>query len=191
MKKIACPNCNTQACDDTSVFCYKCGAQLPANIPEKKNVRDLNFRMKVPKKESIGSRTGSLLPRKPGSIEHIKPIEICARCGTPIIDKNKIFCPGCTAYVRDTSSREETPIRQYSVSQTLDKNPVITPEIYQYTENKTIKEQEPVLIQGTRNPINPKASGWKIITIVAAIAILFFVLMMIVMLMFSFWVSLY
>jgi uncharacterized Zn finger protein (UPF0148 family) len=189
MTKIVCPKCNTQANNDTSFFCIKCGAQLYANIPEKKNARDLNFGMNVLKKESTSARDDSLVSRKPGSIERIKPRESCAHCGTPIIDKNGFFCTKCTAFIRDIPSREESPTIKHSVSESLDKKPVISPKIYQNTENKRIKKQEPVLIQGTSNPINPMATGWKSIIILAGIVFLFFMLM--VMLIFTFWVSLY
>ena len=173
MTKIVCPKCNTQAYDDTSFFCIKCGAQLSANIPEKKNVRDLNSGMTVLKKESTSARDDSLVSRKPGSIERIKPVEICAHCGTPIIDKNGFFCTKCTAFVREIPSREESPLIKHSFSKSLDKKPVISPKIYPNTDNTTIKKQEPVLIQETSYPINPKATGWKSIIILAGIVFLF------------------
>ena len=191
MIKIVCPKCNTQAYYDTSLICITCGAQLSANIPEKKNARDLNFEMKILKKGSMSARDDSRLSRKPGSIMRINPIEICAQCGTPIIDKNRFFCTKCSAFVREIPSKEESPIIIYPVSKSLDKKPVITHKIYQNTENRTIKKQEPVLIQETRNPINPKATGRKSIIILAGIAFFFFMLMLMVMLMFTFWVSLY
>ena len=191
MTTIVCPKCNTQAYDDTSLFCIQCGAQLSADIPEKKKVRDLNFGMNVLKKESMSSRDDSLLSRKPGSIKRIRPIEICAHCGTSIIDKNGFFCTNCTAFVRDIPSREESPIIQHSASKSPDKKPVINHQNYQNTKNKTQKKQEPALIQGPRNPINPKATGGKFTLILAGIAILFFMLILMVMLMFTFWVSLY
>ena len=189
MTKIVCPKCNTLANDDTSFFCIKCGAQLCANIPGKKNARDLNSVMKVLKKESTSAPDGSLVSRKPGSIERIKPIEICAHCGTPIIDENGFFCTKCSAFIRDIPSREESPTIKHSVSESLDNIPVISPKIYQTTENRIIKIQKPVLIQRTRNPINPIATGWESIIILAGITFLLFMLM--VMLIFTFWISLY
>jgi len=190
MTKIACPRCNTQAHDDTAVFCYKCGTQLSADIPEKKNTSELNFGMKVLKKDSIGARDDSLLPRKPGVIKRIMPIEICARCGAPVIDKNRIFCTNCTAYVRDISSRGESLIFKHSVLKFLDKKPVIAPEIDKNTEIRTVKEQEPQLILGTSHPLKSKAKGWKLIIILAGIVIFLFMLMLMVMFMFTFWTSL-
>jgi len=190
MTKIVCPECNTPAYDDTSLFCYKCGAPLPV-IQKKKDALHGNFGREVLKKESRSIRDDTPLSRKPVSVSQIKPVEICARCGAPITDKDKVFCSRCTANLLDTPSGEEFPIIPPVVSKSKEKNLVSTPWIYQDAGNKTIKEPEPVPVQEAGNPIVAKTSGWNVILIVAAIAILLFVLMMIVMLMFTFWVSLY
>lgn len=191
MAKITCPKCNAQAIDDSSFFCYRCGMQL-SEIPEIKNARDLNIGMKLVKKESMNARDDSLLSRnrKPGSIKRIKTIEICAYCGAPVIDKNNIFCPKCAANVRDLPTGEKSPIIQHSVSTSLEKKQVINSEIYQNTKNKVINGQESVLIQGT-SIINLKTGKWKLIIGLAGLLIVFIMLMLIVMLMFTFWVSLY
>ena len=188
MKKNACPECNTPAYDDTSFFCYKCGAQLSADIPEKRP--DLNFRMKNSKNTSKISRDDPPISRWPRQNNLIKPIEICSRCGNPVIDKTMIFCPKCTAYVRDVPKGEEMSVIKYPVPESLLKKPVITDEIYHHPEYTAIKKQEP-MPQGTGNPINPKASGWKLMRILAALAILLSMLILMVVLMFTFWVSLY
>jgi len=188
MKKNACPECNTPAYDDTSFFCYKCGAQLSADIPEKRP--DLNFRMKNSKNTSKISRDDPPISRWPRQNNLIKPIEICSRCGNPVIDKTMIFCPKCTAYVRDVPNGEEMSVIKYPVPESLLKKPVITDEIYHHPEYTAIKKQEPIP-QGTGNLINPKASGWKLMRILAALAILLSMLILMVVLMFTFWVSLY
>jgi hypothetical protein len=181
MTKIVCPKCNTQAYDDTSFFCHACGAQLSTPVQGKKNAGDLSFGVKVLKKESVSARDDTPLSWKPGSIKRIKPVP----------DENRIYCTRCTAYVRDTPSKEEVLVTQPSVLKVPAKTPVTLPEISQETENRTIQEQHPAPLQEAGITLLPKASRWKIIIIVGAIAILFFMLMMIVMLMFTFWASVY
>ena len=189
MTKRVCPKCSIQAYDATSFFCHKCGTQLLAYIPETKNSGDPNSEMDIPKKESMIARYDSL-SRKPGSIPRIKPIEICARCGSPIIDKNRIFCTTCSPYVRDIVSGDESTVIQHPISRYPDTKTVSTPEIYQPREGKTILEQEPGLIQGIPVPIHLKAPKWKLLIILAGLAIFFLMLILIVMLMLNFWVSL-
>jgi hypothetical protein len=163
---------------------------LSADIPENRNAADRSSGIKVLKKESMSARDHILLPREPGLNQRIRAVEICTRCGAPVIDKSRIFCTNCTAYVRDISSKGESLIVHQSVLKSLDKKPVAAPEICQEAETRTIKEQEPVLVQGTSNPLHPKATGWKLIIILAGIAIFFVMVMLVVMFMFSLWRSL-
>lgn len=189
MTKTVCPKCNTLAYDDTSFFCHACGAPLSVPVQEKRNARDLSFGVKVPKKEPVSARDDTPLSRKPGSIQQIMPVEICARCGEPIPDENRIYCSRCSAYVHDIPLKEQVPVTQPPVLKAPVKVPVAPPEIYQDTENRILHEQHPAPLQGTENSLHPEASRWKIIIIVGAIAAIFFMLIMIVMLMFTFFAS--
>jgi hypothetical protein len=65
----------------------------------------------------------------------IKPIEICAQCGSPIIDTNRIYCKTCGAHIVEGMSVDVLPITK----------------------------QEPTLINDTSIPSNPKANEWKLI----------------------------
>jgi len=189
MTKTVCPKCNTQAYDDTSFFCHACGAPFSVPVQEKKNARDLSFGVKVPKKEPVSARDDTPLSRKPGSINRIRPVEICARCGEPIPDANLMYCSTCAAHVREVPLIEEVPVIQPPVLKAPGKIPVTPPEIYQDTEDRILHEQHPAPLQGAEKSLHPEASRWKIIIIVGAIAVIFFMLVMLVMLMFTFFAS--
>jgi|GEM_PF-5327151 hypothetical protein len=230
-----CPKCNTKAYDDTSFFCYKCGAQLLVQVPEKKKDRVQNYGVKVPVKEPIYERATAPLSPKPASVHPVKTIEICAQCGNPITDKNRIFCQECGANIREVLSGEMSSIVKHSVLEPIAKpfavypkpeieivkvqepvlfketstpavypkpeieivkvqEPVLfketsTPAVYPKPEIEIVKVQEPVLFKGTTTqgmgiPSYPKANKWRSIFILAGIALLFFILMLTLLLMF-------
>jgi ribosomal protein L37E len=194
MTKTVCPKCNTQAYDDTSFFCHACGAPLSVPVQEKKTARDHSFGVKIPKKESGSARDDTPLPRKPGSIKRIMPVECCARCGEPLPDENRMYCARCAAYVRDTPEKEEVqfihppvPEAPRTIPEAPRTIPAAPPKISQDTG--TFQEQHPAPLKGAEIPLHPKASPWKIIIIIGAIAVLFLMLIMIVMLMFTFMAS--
>jgi len=175
-----CPKCYTQSYDDTSFFCFKCGMRLLVHIPEKKKDISQSFRIKVSDKESMYTRDDSLLLQKSASIPPIKPIEICAQCGDQIIDKNRIFCKNCGAYIREVLSGDVSCIVKHSVLEPPDK----TPKVDQNSEVKTIKEQEPALMKVTNLPLNSKVNEWRSIFILAGIVILFFIFMLTLLLVY-------
>jgi hypothetical protein len=147
-----CPKCNTQVYDDTSLFCYKCGTQLPVHIPEKKEDSSQNYGFIVPGEKSEHARHTSLVSSKSASIHPIKPIEICAQCGSPIIYNNRIFCKNCGAYVREVPS----------------------------SDIPSIVKQETKLIKETSTPSNPKANKLRFIVIIAGLVILVIVVLILV-----------
>ncbi len=189
MTKTVCPKCNTQVYDDTSFFCHACGAPLSVPAQVKKNARDLSPGVKIPKKESGSARDDTPLPRKPGPVKRIMPVECCARCGEPLPDENRMYCARCAAYVRDTPEKEEVQLIHPPVPDAPGTIPRAFPEISHDTGNRTLQEQHPAPLKGAEIPLHPKASPWKIIIIIGAIAVLFLMLIMIVMLMFTFMAS--
>lgn len=189
MTKTVCPKCNTQAYDDTSFFCHACGAPLSVPVQEKKTARDHSFGVKIPKKESGSARDDTPLPRKPGSIKRIMPVECCARCGEPLPDENRMYCTRCAAYVHDTPEKEKVQFKYPPVPEAPHTIPAAPPEISQDTGNSILQEQHPAPLKEAEIPRHPKASPWKIIIIIGAIAVLFIMLIMIVMLMFTFMAS--
>ena len=191
MTKTVCPKCNTLAYDETSSFCHACGARLSVPVPVKKSAGERGFGVRVPKKESMSVRDDTPLLKKPASIKRMSPVEICARCGEPVPDENRMYCARCTAYVRDTPSQEEVTVPRPAVLKAPGKIAVIPPEISQDTENRPFREQHPAPLPGAETPSRPGESRWKILSIAGAIAILFLMLMMIVVLMFTFWASVY
>ena len=176
-----CPKCNTQAYDDTSFFCFKCGTRLPVHIPEKKNNSSQSYGIKGSDKEYKYTRDAALFSPKPASIHPIKPIEICAQCGDLIIDKNRIFCKNCGAYIQEIPSGDASSIVKHSVVESR----VKTPGVYQNPEIKTIKKQEPALMKESRLPSNLKADTWRSIVILVGFVILFFSLILTLLLMFQ------
>ncbi len=189
MTKTVCPKCNTLAYDETSFFCHACGARLSAPVRVTTSAGERGSGVRVPKKESMSVRDDTPLLKKPAPIKRISPVEICARCGEPVPDENRIYCARCTAYVRDTPSPEEVTVNRSPVLKAPGKIAVIPPEIYQDTENQPFREQHPVPPEAAENPPRPGASRWKLLSIAGAIAILFFMLVMIVVLMFTFFAS--
>ncbi len=182
MKKTVCPACNTQAYDVTSLFCHACGAPLSRHIPEKHaNPRS---GLSSLKKGPLGARNDSLIPRKPRLITHIEPAETCSRCGAPILDKNRVFCTGCSALVLDVPSGDTLFVRNSPVPSPN------TPVLRQDDGNRTMKVQEPVQVQAD-HPIQPEAARRKFIIMIAGIAALVVMLVLVVILIFTFWTSLY
>jgi len=177
-----CPKCNAQVYDDTSFFCYKCGMQLPVHIREKEKDRSQTHGRQVPDRGSTYVQADSLVSPEPALIQPVKPVftyvrddsqvlpkpsaihpanpvEICAQCGSPIINKNRIYCKNCGAYIH-----QEMP-----------------------TDVSSIVNQEPALIKETSIPLNPKANDWKsivkfIVKCAGFVIILFFIFFMLYLL---------
>jgi hypothetical protein len=227
-----CPKCDARAYDDTSFFCYRCGADLQhciqekVCIPEKKNMRSLSYSIIAPEKEftsilddshvslkpvsdrpikvesipereddegflkpvsiesikpgSIPKRGDSEFLPKPSAINPAYPVEICAKCGDQIINKNRIFCPNCGSYIREELSGDISSIVKHPVIDPFikipnrDQNPIVG----------TRKDHVPTVIQITGVPLNPKADERRSIFILAGIAIIFFILFAVLLLMF-------
>ena len=157
MTKTVCPKCNTQAYDDTSFFCHACGAPLSVPVQEKKTAHDHSFGVKILKKESGSARDDTPLPRKPGSIKRIMPVECCARCGEPLPDENRMYCARCAAYVRDTPEKEEVQFIHPPVPEAPRTIPAAPPKISQDTG--TPEKQHPAPLKGAEIPLHPKSSG--------------------------------
>jgi ribosomal protein L37E len=191
MTKTVCPKCNTLAYDDTSFFCHACGARLSVPVPVKKSAGERGSGVRVPKKGSMSVRDDTPLLKKSAPIRRMSPVEICARCGEPVPDENRMYCAKCTAYVRDTLTQEEVTIPRPPVLKAPGKTAVIPPEIPQDTEHRPFREPHPAPPEAAENPPRPGESRWKILSIAGAIAILFLMLVMIVVLMFTFWASVY
>ena len=99
--------------------------------------------------------------RKPAPIQTVKPVEICAQCGGPIINKNRVFCENCGVNIREELSGGVSSMVKHPVL-----NPRIsTPVIHKNTEDRTIKKQESVLVQGSGELLQPKTR--KLIVILA------------------------
>ncbi len=133
MKKTVCPKCNVPAYDDTALFCYKCGTQYSKGIPEKKNPVYPGSGMRVLNKESARTRDDVPKVQKPGPVNRITPVEICARCGEPVVDSNRIYCTTCAAFVRDVPLKEEPVLIHNHFEKSLYENPVKIPEPGQNT----------------------------------------------------------
>jgi len=79
MPEIKCPKCNTQIYDNTSFFCYRCGAKLSANIPEKApDLREVKDHLKyykttTPERKSGVIRDDPLSAQKPTAVQPVKP----------------------------------------------------------------------------------------------------------------------
>ncbi len=190
MKKTVCPKCNFEAYDDTALFCYKCGTQFSADIPKKTNPVDPGSGMRGLNKEPARTRDDVPKVQKPGPVNRITTVEVCARCGEPVGDTSRIYCTTCAAFVRDVPLKEEPVLIHNHGEKSLYENPVKIPEPGQNTRNRTIQHTEPGPVQAT-GPVNPKETGRKLIIILAGIAILFIMLILVVLLLFTFWASLY
>jgi ribosomal protein L37E len=183
-----CPRCNTQAYDDTSFFCYKCGTQLPALIVEKMERKRPVSQISSPVvslKKRIGTSIDASPSMKSISFHRIEPVEICANCGVPIYDKSRIFCADCGAYVREDLTENRPSELKYSVAEPF-------PKIKGGSQTfscTTINQQESVLKKGMNiniavNQPNPKSREWKSIIILAGIAISFFIIMLMLLIIF-------
>ena len=196
--QIFCPKCNTKAYDDTSFFCHKCGMQLPVHIREKEKDRPQTHGRIVPDSESIYIQDDSLRSPEPALIDPVKPeppyvrddskvlpkpsathpanpVEICAQCGGPIIDKSRIFCKMCGANIREELSGGVSSIVKYPVPDTLK-----SPAAYQNPQIETTKEQDAVLIEETHiSPISK--NKWRLIAVIVGIVLLFFIYLLILL----------
>jgi hypothetical protein len=178
-----CPKCHTQAYDDTSFFCYRCGAPLRDTIPKKITEGPQKIRTKVPEKKPRNEAGKFPVLPKASSIHSIKPIEICAQCGGPVADKNRIFCKNCGANIREILSGEGSLNIKHTVS-----NPLVKlPGFHRNPKIGAIKEFEPALESisslGSGISSNPKTNERRSIFILAGIAFLFFILMLFFLLM--------
>ena len=153
MPEIKCPKCNTLTYDNTSFFCYRCGAQLSANIPEKaldlRKGRDYPkyYKAITPERKSGIIRDDLLSAPKPAPLQplkpepgddffpepkpapaqQVKPVEICAHCGGPITSKNNIFCESCGVNIREELSGGVSSIVNHPVLNPRVSTPVSTP----------------------------------------------------------------
>ena len=210
MTKIPCPKCNSQAYDDNSIFCYKCGTQLSSITqerlpgPEKKNTLSPRYKTLFPEKKTPFIMDDPLPSQKPApvqpvrpehpkdtplkppsaSVHNVGPIEICARCGVPVLHKNWIFCENCRVHIREEQAGDVS-ILQHPVPEHRHQAPVV----HQGTETGILKEEEPVLFLGTGTRIHPKVR--KGIVIISGIVIIIIMLVLVFMFIVSFWVSLY
>jgi hypothetical protein len=180
-----CPGCNTQAYDNTSFFCYNCGTRLPALMTgRKRHVSQISSPVVSPKERNVNRVDKSHLT-KSTSFHRIEPIEICANCGVPIYDKNRIFCADCGAYVREDMTDNRSPELKYPVDEPLLK----TSGRSETFSGMTINQQESVLKKGmdiniTVNQPNLTSREWKSIIILAGIAISFFIIMLLLLVIF-------
>jgi hypothetical protein len=84
MAKV-CLKCGASANEDESLFCIKCGAQLPLYASELKNGNGQTI------KESLNTQ----LPR---SSNELKTSPLCPSCGT-VLNQNSPYCPKCFVIV--------------------------------------------------------------------------------------------
>jgi cytochrome bd-type quinol oxidase subunit 1 len=124
------------------------------DIPKKKKEIAQNYGIKLPYKGSVSARDDSPLSPKPAQVHLIKPIEICSQCGDPLIDKNRIYCMNCGAYIR------EIP----------------------YWDISSMVNQEPASFKETTPPVNPKAHERRMMIILAVIIIIFVIFMLMLLL---------
>jgi Double zinc ribbon len=118
--KRYCPKCRTQAFDVSSLFCYKCGTSLTMNPPKIMNNHFPGCETKI-----VNQR--STLIRVP--VQQIKPMEICAKCGTTVMDSYSIYCKKCGAHFREPDREVEEPgkmtsMRMHPILETRIKNPI-------------------------------------------------------------------
>jgi ribosomal protein L37E len=151
-----CPKCGTPAVDDQSLFCNRCGTQLPVNIAEEPGNYCPNCKTKIHDGEIACSRCGFPLSPEPPSIQPVKPSKNCPECGAPVIDENRYYCKTCGAYIRDTRERKASLVDDSSSgSKVSGKKPVIIPGIHQNTGTRTIIKPEPVVMKRTIDLSNP------------------------------------
>jgi len=138
-----CPKCGTQAVDDQSLFCNKCGAQLAISTPEASREYCPNC-----KTNNLDRKTGSctqcgfpLLPKIPQG-QPVVPSRTCPQCGAPVIDENRYYCKTCGAYLRDKHASKVSLADDTSGSKSSIKKPAIIPGIYQNTGTRTIIKPE-------------------------------------------------
>jgi len=181
-----CPECNTYAYDETSFFCYRCGAQLQVQISEKersleKKKESQNNITTSPKKESTLIKADSLKLPKSAVTQQIHPVEICAQCGRPIDDKNRIFCRDCDSDNREALSEEMSLVMKNSFPEPLLKSISSSqnPSLEMYKE-----ESLPVERTSSREESSLSyqlANSWKDRFMLAGIVLLFFIIMLIML----------
>ena len=120
------------AFDVSSLFCYKCGTSLTTNLPKKMNNQFPGCETKIANLESRVI---------PVPVQRIKPMEICAKCGTPVTDSCSIFCKECGAHFRKPETDVREPgkmpsMRMHPILDTRIKNP--TPAFNPITDEEGI-----------------------------------------------------
>ncbi len=123
-----CPKCGTQAVDDQSLFCNKCGMQLQADPPD--------------------------VPKIP-PVQPVIPTKKCPQCGAPVIDESRYYCKQCGAYIRTSQDRKVSLTEDASGAKTSIKKPAIIPGIHQNTGTLTIIKPEPGVVKRKNNLANP------------------------------------
>ena len=152
-----CPKCGTQAVDEQSLFCNKCGTQLPVSTPEKKIEYCPKCKAEIPDKNSVVcAQCNTPLFQKKVLVKPTRPAKICPHCNEPVVDLNRYYCKKCGAYIRDTESS------MLSSGKSTLKPPVIIPGIYQNTQTTKTEKHEPAVINRTSIPIKPKVKIPKV-----------------------------
>jgi hypothetical protein len=191
-----CPECKTQAYDDTSFFCYNCGTRLPAFMTgRRRDVSRISPRAVIRRKSLVDPASTSPLIKSTSSLT-IEPVEICANCGVPIDDKTRIFCGDCGAYIREGPTGEKSPasVRNVNLPPPYDaKDSVQEPGvgISRASQNLVISPipgniPAPVNTTPVQSTTNtpPKGKEWTLILIFGGIALLYLLLMLVLILMF-------
>jgi hypothetical protein len=180
-----CPECNTYSYDETSFFCYRCGAKLPVHLSEKESIsekkKEPSQNYTTPSPANIKTDDFLKLP-KSAAIQLVHPIEICAQCGGPVNDKNRIFCRNCDSDNRKARSEEISLVMNHSFPE----SPIKSMGSNQ-NPDMTTNRQQPLLSEGLcadkENSQSPSAANsWRSIFILAAMALLFFIIMLILLL---------
>ena len=180
-----CPECNTYAYDETSSFCYRCGAQLPVHFPEKESISE---KKKEPSQNytTTSSRQGSIFEKADDSlklsqstpIQLIHPVEICAQCGGPIYGKNRIFCSNCDSDNREAVSEEMLPAIKHTFPESPVKSPGNDENPYIGTNMQEPISSEGLSVQEVSTQSSSSANSWRSLFILAAMALLFLLILL-------------
>jgi Zn finger protein HypA/HybF involved in hydrogenase expression len=125
----SCTTCGTSAIDDKSLFCNKCGSELPKN--ESSDVICPNCDAQIFVEDAIFCNEcgAKLLPKE------IKPTPTCPNCNTPVMDDQSLFCNKC-----GSSLSQQTKIE--SKSQTADYNEIIDKQVSKSEKSSNEKHYE-------------------------------------------------
>ena len=169
-----CPKCGTEAVDDQSLFCNRCGTQLPVSATQEPGTTCPHCSLKIPDRNAVKcSRCGFLLSSKPPSGQSAQSTKNCPQCGAPVPDEGRYYCNSCGAYIRNIKAGNVSPADNTAGSKTGIKKPVIIPGLHQNTQTRTIIEPGSVVTKGRFDVKNPTVKKIGIvIVVVAAIALL-------------------